>query len=948
MSPSPLKQKRTTRARRNVSASFVLAMSFLLNCLTALHSAQAQGRYQTIVQTGDSANGNGTFSYFSTMSLNNSGQVVFQPLWIENTNSGGADDTGIFFHDGTSLVEIAREGDSAAGNGEFGSPSSGQLNHNGHIAFQSSMTNTNNNTSDDNGIFFHNGLGMIEVAREGDSAAGNGNLGSFSKLRLNDVGQMAFRSRNMSETNNNTQDDEGIFLHNGSSLIQIAREGDSAVGNGELGHFDALHLNNRGQVAFLSYGMTNTSNPSAVFTHNGSILNEIARIGDSAVGNGELGGLTVHGFNDSGQVAFSSFNMTNTSNGLENDRAIFLSGGAGLIEVAREGNSAAGNGSLGDFQSVQLNNSGQIAFNSIFINGSNLGSADDSGVFLYDGSTLSELAREGDSAAGNGKLGKFFQKLQLNNGGQVAFYSQAMTNTDHGAADDAAVFITDGIDLIEVRRKGDTVNGNALTQTADIQLNDFGQIAMHQLFASGELIETWTPQLHWRASTDGSWDDKSNWTLSLNPGDPHDVFIDPVGSLTVTGPGSDASVRFLQIGGNTGQATLNLAGGSTINTMFGAYVAPNGTLTGDGTVFGTLTNDGTIVASNLTTDSFTNSAGVVRGNGILRATNSFSNHSDIRVASGQQMQIISPNFSNANTGSVQITGGELEITNQFGGNTSSNSGIIEVLGGTLRVDGQLTNNANTGLVTGRDAVMRFNGGLTNNGSLGVSFGTSDIFGDIQNNATGTIMVSGGANATFYDDIEQNGTMVVASVGSTSSTAVLFGDFTGAGGFTGGGDVFFFGDLRIGNSPAEVLFDGNAYLGPGTDSLFELAGRGPGEFDSLFVTGDLGVDGNLSVALLDGFQLKYNDEFLIADVDGNLIGQFNGLGDGDLVGNYGGIDLFITYGAGDGNDVALFSAVPEPGGPGAVALACVCCTLVRRPRRGIRKSSRPSHRNYAAC
>ena len=35
-----------------------------------------------------------------------------------------------------------------------------------------------------------------------------------------------------------------------------------------------------------------------------------------------------------------------------------------------------------------------------------------------------------------------------------------------------------------------------------------------------------------------------------------------------------------------------------------------------------------------------------------------------------------------------------------------------------------------------------------------------------------------------------------------------------------------------------------------------------------------------------------------------------LGEGDLVGNFGGVDLFITYAGGDGNDATLFT-VPEP-------------------------------------
>jgi len=40
----------------------------------------------------------------------------------------------------------------------------------------------------------------------------------------------------------------------------------------------------------------------------------------------------------------------------------------------------------------------------------------------------------------------------------------------------------------------------------------------------------------------------------------------------------------------------------------------------------------------------------------------------------------------------------------------------------------------------------------------------------------------------------------------------------------------------------------------------------------------------------------------------------------LVGNFGGEDLFISYTAGDGNDVALFTAVPEPSSLALMSLA----------------------------
>src|SRR5207237_1804682 len=107
--------------------------------------------------------------------------------------------------------------------------------------------------------------------------------------------------------------------------------------------------------------------------------------------------------------------------------------------------------------------------------------------------------------------------------------------------------------------------------------------------------------------------------------------------------------------------------------------------------------------------------------------------------------------------------------------------------------------SSTGFITGSNNVLRFNSGLTNQGSIAVSIGTSDVFGDVNN--TGSIVVSGGAGATFYDDIVQNGTFRVSKVGSTISVAVVFGAFSGSGGSTGGGDIFFEGVLRPGNRPA---------------------------------------------------------------------------------------------------------------------------------------------------
>ena len=120
-------------------------------------------------------------------------------------------------------------------------------------------------------------------------------------------------------------------------------------------------------------------------------------------------------------------------------------------------------------------------------------------------------------------------------------------------------------------------------------------------------------------------------------------------------------------------------------------------------------------------------------------------------------------------------------------------------------------------------------------------------------------------------------------------------------------------------------------------LIELGGLSEDSFDQVFVQGDLFLDGDLDVALIDGFTLKEQQEFLIIDVAGTRTGLFDGLADGGLVGNFDGVDLFINYGAGDGNDIGLttsFSAIPEPSS--ACILAMIVGGLLIRRNRNVRE------------
>ena len=248
--------------------------------------------------------------------------------------------------------------------------------------------------------------------------------------------------------------------------------------------------------------------------------------------------------------------------------------------------------------------------------------------------------------------------------------------------------------------------------------------------------------------TNGLWDDKKNWTLSLNPAHVHDVTINPDISLTVQGPGGNSSVRKLEFGGGNGVATLNLNGGN-LASQFPVRVLSNGVLRGDGQITGTVVNLGTTIAENITVHGDFANAGVLRGDGRMNVSGQLLNQ--LTIQGNVELQAAG-GVTNAVTGQFRVGTGESMKVKGFV-NPFVNQGVLEVIGGQLEIEGPTTNAADTGLIAIRDGTIRFNGGqlnnrLTNDGSIGVTFGTSDIFGDIHNTASGIINVSGGANVTF--------------------------------------------------------------------------------------------------------------------------------------------------------------------------------------------------------
>jgi T5SS/PEP-CTERM-associated repeat protein len=93
-----------------------------------------------------------------------------------------------------------------------------------------------------------------------------------------------------------------------------------------------------------------------------------------------------------------------------------------------------------------------------------------------------------------------------------------------------------------------------------------------------------------------------------------------------------------------------------------------------------------------------------------------------------------------------------------------------------------------------------------------------------------------------------------------------------------------------------------------------------------------LEGNLKVRLDDGFTLAPFTEYPVLNIVNQRVGQFASLAEGSLVDRFGGTELYITYSGGDGNDVALYTLVPEPFAISLTVVggAWVCGMRHRRP------------------
>lgn len=239
--------------------------------------------------------------------------------------------------------------------------------------------------------------------------------------------------------------------------------------------------------------------------------------------------------------------------------------------------------------------------------------------------------------------------------------------------------------------------------------------------------------------------------------------------------------------------------------------------------------------------------------------------------------------------------------------TFGNSGI-------LNNDGYISNNGvinnttpsgffyNNKSFANMGTFYNFAGGtLTNNGEF-TNYGLLSNSSTIINN--GVIDNSNGGQIAGNVINKGSGKIINPSL---KGSGVIIGDYKNTGivspGMSAGGHRFegHFSHLKGGIKQIE--------LGGSDNYNFHRINT---EHDFIEVTGDLIIDGGaLEVSLIDFFKLQRGQEFIIAKVDGEITGQYEGLDEGDSVGKFDSvygdkIDLRISYGAGDRNDISLYT------------------------------------------
>ncbi len=324
-----------------------------------------------------------------------------------------------------------------------------------------------------------------------------------------------------------------------------------------------------------------------------------------------------------------------------------------------------------------------------------------------------------------------------------------------------------------------------------------------------------------------------------------------------------------------------------------------------------------------------------------------------------------------NEGTINVNNGTLNVSEEVylgGGSTNgSDDGATGTLtigsGGTLIA----SDDADTGgdnVEVGRDAAgfLTVDGGTLNLGSGNLVVGQFSSSGS-SNNSRGTIVFSGAADVNIGDstydgtnddgrnsdfNFNKGGGDVAQSGSSTVDVENNFNMQDANGDSTNGSSSYTISDtasFTVGNNfSARNNSQGTnsfAIVGGGTNVNVGGNFGGSASFDLGFdfldtatitdfgfdVTGAFNVNGSEMVFSGLGGLASYYGDIELVNIGGSRTGLFSNFADGDKL---AGTAYQFSYSFGDGNDIGLIQAVPEPG---ALAFLGICVVgLATRRRR----------------
>lgn len=338
--------------------------------------------------TGSVDNGFFGFLLGKVTWLNDNGQVAFRADIVDSGGIGQGH--GVWIGDGTDLAQVIRSGQQAPdGNGTFfASGSSANIegfNDRGEIVFRTRLDATTQGLDDDDIVLRGSASGLETVAREGTDFDVVG-----GPVKLGPTGHVLLRA----DPDIDNPPDAGLYVWTGTSYNLIAAPYDTPSPGGfefETVGAQAGALNASDEVAWkstLRNAMTGDFEGRGIFVGSPSGIVRIARTGDAAPdGTGGFDGTfsDVNGnleipLNDAGQVAFVA-DLEGNSGGFE---GLFRGDGGETVAIARVGDPAPdGNGSFNGIGSFAIDALGRVIF-SATLTGTDGGSGDDTGLFLYD------------------------------------------------------------------------------------------------------------------------------------------------------------------------------------------------------------------------------------------------------------------------------------------------------------------------------------------------------------------------------------------------------------------------------------------------------------------------------------------------------------------------------------------------------------------------------------